>query len=78
LKKRVVIVDAISVILGRLSSLSDGPEVNHLREQALVCLREVDGWKDHEPTPERRNGLMKEVLDLHVRTRRLGSWNPPR
>jgi hypothetical protein len=78
LKRRTVIIGAIRVVLRRLARLADGPEVRVLREQALAYLREVEEWKDRSPPAERRDGLMKELLDLHVRARRLTSWNPPK
>jgi hypothetical protein len=77
-KRKVVIVNAVNVILKRLGKLVDSAEVRELREKALACLHEAEAWKHIPPTIEQRDGLMKTVLDLHVRARKLGgSLRPP-
>lgn len=47
-----------------------------LREKALACIKEAERWRDHPPSVEKREALMKKVLGLHTAVSRLGRGNP--
>jgi hypothetical protein len=70
-RRHRVIIEAANVILGRLDKLPESPDALDLREKVLACRQQAEGWKDRPPTVEQHERLMKEVLDLHVRVRRL-------
>ncbi len=71
--------DAIEVLIRRLSQLSACSEVDILMDQAREQLAEVHAWKVSPPGNERRDAMMKRILELHfevVRLERDGSKAP--
>jgi len=73
----VVVLEAIDLTLRRLSHAPDGPEERELREAALACAKEAEGWRERPPSAEQREALMKRVLAVHVAAERLASRQQP-
>jgi hypothetical protein len=73
----VVALEAISLTLKRLALAPDGPEAHELRETALACAREAEGWRERPPNAEQREALIKRVLAVHVAVDRLASRQTP-
>jgi hypothetical protein len=65
-QRLTLVLDAIDVVLHRLSVLEPSHEVEDLRLKAGDCLHQLDGWQYSEPTTEQREALMKRVLALHT------------
>jgi len=61
-----LVQDSIEVVMRRLSSLPDGPEVEALGLKAAYYIQQARGWERKLPTVEQRETLMKRVLALHV------------
>ena len=59
-----------------LAQLPDSAHARKVREKALACIKEAEGWRDHPPSVEQREALMKKVLGLHTAVRRLGRGTP--
>jgi hypothetical protein len=65
-QRLTIVLDAIDVVLHRLSVLEPSHEVEDLRLKAGDCLQQLDGWQYSEPTTEQREALLKKVLALHT------------
>jgi hypothetical protein len=57
--------DALEGLVRRLSALSGSGRVRLLTERAKRELAEVDAWKLSPPGSERRDALMRRILQLH-------------
>ena len=53
-------------VLSRLSELAATPLVQAMRNEALVCQREIDAWRATLPPPEVRGAMRERVLALHA------------
>ena len=73
----VVVLEAIDSTLSRLALTPDGPETRNLREMALACAREAEGWREQPPSSEQRETLMERVLAVHVAVDRLAARCSP-
>jgi hypothetical protein len=64
-------MDAIDVVVRRLSALPASAEVKDLRHRIEESLREADRSRVSPPSPEELERLMRRVLRLHVEVAKL-------
>jgi hypothetical protein len=70
-----MVLEAVDIVLRNLAELPDGADARKVREKALAYIKEAEGWRDHPPSVEKREALMKKVLGLHTAVSRLGHGN---
>ncbi len=72
-KRVVVVLEAIDLTLRGLAHAPDGPAERELRQTAVACAKEAEGWRQRPPSGEEREALMKRVLAVHVAAEGLAS-----
>jgi hypothetical protein len=66
MRRLTLVLNAIDVVLRRLSALERSPEVDELRLKAEAYRDQVQRWRKARPTVEEGERVMTRVLRLHV------------
>jgi hypothetical protein len=72
-----LVVNAVSIVLKDLERVCDSSEAHRLRAKAAACAKEAEAWRDHPPSVENREALMRRVLGLHTAAAWLGRARSP-
>lgn len=72
MKNIEIVVDSLNVVLKKLGEVADQAEARTLEELAFAYAQQAECWRNHPPTSEQRETLMRNVLALQIAASRVG------